>query len=220
MSSEAEQRQAIADLSEMATRELLGSTWLAHLALGQLREVLMELLPAIADFYGDAGVALAAAWYVEQRDLAEARGTFDPVVPDPPTRARWESLARWSTGTATSAESALMLASGGMQRHVADSHRLTITESALADPAASGWRRVGVGGSCGFCRMLIDRGHVYSDASVTFRSHDHCNCAAAPEFSPNVTRISREVYRQSQRVRSEATKAADNARVRKWVATH
>lgn len=45
-----------------------------------------------------------------------------------------------------------------------------------------------MGSSCDFCAMLIGRttakgGGVYSASSVAFRSHDHCNCSAAPDFS-------------------------------------
>lgn len=72
---------------------------------------------------------------------------------------------------------------GGLQRSIADQHRLTVVQSSLADPAAQGWARVGVGGSCEFCTMLIGRGEVYSDTTVAFRTHDHCNCSAAPAFS-------------------------------------
>jgi hypothetical protein len=66
--------------------------------------------------------------------------------------------------------------------------------------------------------MLIDRGHVYTEATVTFRSHDSCSCAASPSWAPNVTKVSREPYRQSQRNRSDAQKARDNARAREYIA--
>jgi hypothetical protein len=54
--------------------------------------------------------------------------------------------------------------------------------SAVADPGASGWQRTGSGTSCTFCRMLIGRGGVYSEATADFASHDHCNCSATPAW--------------------------------------
>lgn len=182
----------------------------------------MDVLPALGDQYGDAAAELAASYFETARDLAEARGTFTPVLAEPPSPARWEALSRWGVdplfAAVPDATAALSRVTGGLQRTIADQHRLTIVESSIADPVASGWKRVGVGDNCGFCRMLIDRGHVYSEAGVTFRSHDHCNCAAAPSWASNVVKVSTEPYKQSRKNRSEATKKADNARARDYIA--
>lgn len=194
------------------------------MAAAEVRDALTDLLPAVGAEYGAAAAALAADWYEEQRETASSRGSFAPVLAPEPDTDRWRALARWGVGPLFAAEpdatSAQALVSGGLQRTIADQHRLTIVGSAIADPAAYGWRRVGVGGSCGFCRMLIDRGRVYTEAGVTFRSHDHCNCAAAPSFDSKVVKVSREPYRQSRRDRSDATKRADNARARAYIAEH
>lgn len=228
MSLASEQRQAVADLTRIANREVEGLFRLVEGASAdQVRDALMDVLPVLGDQYGDAAAALAAEYYEGAREAAEARGAFSPILEGRPTPARWEALARWGVDPLFAAQpdpaSALSLVQGGMQRTVADRHRLTIVRSSVEDPAAAGWRRVGVGDSCGFCRMLIDRrkdggGGVYTEASVTFRSHDHCNCAAAPDFSSNVVRVSAEPFRQSKTNRSDATKKADNERARAYIA--
>jgi hypothetical protein len=223
MATPAEAREALAGLTTLAQRDLLSlRPALEGLSAEGARDGLLEVLPALGLQYGDAAAALAADWYEDVRDEAEAKGRFEPILATEPDEGRWESLARWGTDPLFQASpnlaAALALIAGGLQRSIADQHRLTIVESSIADPAASGWKRVGVGANCGFCRMLIDRGHVYTEAGVTFRSHDHCNCAASPSFADNVVKVSTEPYRQSQRERSDATKARDNARARAFIA--
>ena len=223
MTSAAEARQGLVDLTTLARRDL-AAFWalVKDWPVEQIRDALMDVLPALGDQYGDAAAELAASYFETARERADARGSFAPVLAERPDRARWEALSRWGVDPLFAAEpdaaTALSRVSGGLQRTIADQHRLTVVESSLADPAASGWRRVGVGDNCGFCRMLIDRGHVYTEAGVTFRSHDRCNCAAAPEWDSNVVKVSTEPYRQSRKNRSDATRKADNARARAYIA--
>lgn len=223
MTSAAEARQGLVDLTTLARRDLAAFWALVQdWPVERIRDALMDVLPALGDQYGDAAAELAASYFETARERADARGSFVPVLAERPQRARWEALSRWGVDPLFAAEpdaaTALSRVSGGLQRTIADQHRLTVVESSLADPAASGWRRVGVGDNCGFCRMLIDRGHVYTEAGVTFRSHDHCNCAAAPSWDSNVVKVSTEPYRQSRKNRSDATKKADNARARAYIA--
>lgn len=223
MSTASEQRQALIDVTTLAKRDLF-ALWgsLDGLGAAETRDALTDLLPEVGARYGAAAASLAADWFDDLRDEAEASGRFIAEPSEDVDPQRWESLARWGVdplfAAAPDRVAALTLISGGLQRTVADRHRLTIVDNSIADPAASGWARVGVGDNCGFCRMLIGRGAVYTDATVTFRSHDHCNCAASPTWASNVTRISSEPYKQSQRDRSDATKARDNARARKFIA--
>lgn len=223
MASAAEQRQGLTDLTSLAKRDLRSLfRSLDGLSAEDTRDALVALLPEIGDMYGAAAATLAADWYDDLRDEAGAAGRFLAEPAEGVTAQRWESLARFGTGPLFAPTpdllSALALLSGGLQRTVADRHRLTIVDNSIRDPKASGWKRVGVGDNCGFCRMLIDRGQVYTEASVTFRSHDHCNCAASPEFASNVVKVSLEPFRQSQRDRSDTTKARDNARAREFIA--
>lgn len=76
---------------------------------------------------------------------------------------------------------AFVQSSGAATRLVLDAGRETVRLSTLADPRAVGWQRVGVG-RCDFCRMLLDRGAVYSEATADFAAHDHCTCSAEPVY--------------------------------------
>lgn len=218
-----EARDVLAGLSALAVADL--SAVFAKLegaSADEVRDALMEALPGIGDAYGLAAGSMAAYWYEDLREQSGVPGAFaaDPAEPVGP--ARWESLTRWGVsplyGPSADPGAALELLSGGLQRTVADRHRLTIVDNSIRDPRSSGWKRVGVGDNCGFCRMLIGRGAVYTDATVTFRSHDRCNCAASPTWAPNVVKISKEPYRQSQRNRSDETKSRDNERAKEYIA--
>jgi hypothetical protein len=218
-----EARQGLLDLTSLAERDL-ALVWseISDLPAEQIREAMREILPAIADEYGFAAGALAADWYDDAREAADVSGAFTAEPADLPPQERFDALARWGTSPlfaeAVNATAALTLIAGGLQRSIADAHRLTVAQSAIDDPQASGWQRVGVGSNCGFCQMLIGRGAVYTDASVTFRSHDHCNCAASPTWAKNVVKISGEPYRQSKKNRSEETKRRDNQRAYAFIA--
>ncbi len=95
-------------------------------------------------------------------------------------------------------------------------------QSAIADPEAAGWQRVGDGDSCGFCLMLISRGAVYTSESVKFGAHDWCNCQAGPSFGRPSDVFDVDAYRQSKRRFFEGQKTGsaeqDDARARAWIA--
>jgi len=203
--AEAEQRQALAQLTALAQSDL-AAFWVAADALPveELRVALAEILPGIGLTYGDAAAALGAEWFETAREASGAPGSFAPVLAEQPDQGRWASLANWATEPMLRPDqrpnamlswaarpslkpkdvraTTLTRLDGGLQRSIAAQHRETIMRSSIADPAAKGWRRVGVGDSCDFCSMLLSRGAVYTEASVRFRSHDHCNCAAAPAW--------------------------------------
>jgi hypothetical protein len=221
--SAGEARAALVALTDLSKREM-ADLWqeLSRLPAEGVRDALIDVLPAIVEEYGSAAGALAADWYDNLRDEADTKRAFTAEPAELPDRGRTDALARWGVeplfGANPDGSAALTLITGGLQRIIADAHRMTVVDNSIRDPDASGWRRVGVGDNCGFCRMLIDRGHVYTESSVTFRSHDHCNCAASPEWAGNVVKVSREPFRQSQKTRSDATKAKDNARARAYIA--
>jgi hypothetical protein len=221
MASVAEARRGLVDLTRLAEADLR-RIWLRlnNLPADEVRDALMALLPVLAGTYGDAAGALGADWYDDMRAEAEVRGTFRAEPAPLPGTARFEALARWGVDPLfrpnPDPAAALVLLSGGMQRTIADAHRLTVVESSLRDPAAEGWRRIGQGDNCGFCNMLIGRGAVYKEATVTFKSHDHCNCIAGPAFDPGrtVPTIARDM---SQRRLSDETKRKNNARAYEWI---
>lgn len=144
-------------------------------------EALHDLLPAIIREYGAAGGAMAAEWYDQQREKVGARGRFTAVPLQPDDRGA-HSLVGWAIDTATDDAALHSLILGGVQRRIVDHVRYTVTTSAVADPAARGWMRVGDGNTCEFCSMLLGRGAVYTEATADFESHDHCGCSAAPAF--------------------------------------
>lgn len=151
----------------------------------KVRDGLLDVLPDIVNGYYLTAATVAADWYDLMRIQAGTPKRFSAVIPEEPTAGRAESLARWSVAPLFSANPAADIALtkvlGGLQRTVLNGARETVVKSAYADPAPVGWERVG-SGNCDFCRMLIDRGPVYSASSGDFESHDHCGCSAVPAF--------------------------------------
>ncbi len=213
-----EAREALVGLTSLA-RDDLEAAWRqsAGLDATQIRDALMDVLPAIGDDYGLAAAAVAADWYEDVRNEAGAPGYFRADPAEGVTRERWDALARWGVEPLFVAEpsrtAALALLAGGLQRTIADRHRLTIVDNSIRDPAASGWRRVGDGSSCSFCSMLISRGAVYGKETATFKSHDRCGCSAAPAWDTSGRTVSDIAYRASKRTQTEA----DKARVREYL---
>lgn len=175
---------------------------------------LRDLLPAIIREYGQAGAAIAADWYDDQRDKVGARGRFTASPIDADDRGA-QALIGWALTSATNDSTLATLVAGGVQRRIADHVRLTVAANAVADKAAEGWQRVGVG-ECktGFCDMLIGRGAVYSEATADFAAHDHCQCSAVPAWGGEPLPV--KPFTPSTRAATDA----DRARVREYIATH
>jgi hypothetical protein len=150
----------------------------------EAKAALRDVLPALVETYGAAAAALTADWYDDLREEAEVKGRFTAIPADLGDLGA-DALAGWGVGPLYQAEpdwaSATTLIEGGLQRRIANASRETVIGSSIADPAARGWKRVGVGG-CDFCRLLIGRGAVYTESTVEFESHDHCRCASAPAW--------------------------------------
>lgn len=178
-------RTGIADLVTIATSDL-DALWRSVNDAVSARDALADVLPSLVAVYGSAAAALAADWYDDLRDEASVRGRFT-AIPADLGETGGEVLARWGVAPLLAAEpdwsAARALVRGGLQRRIANAARTTVTESAVRDPRARGWRRVGDGHSCDFCAMLLTRGAVYTSATVEFRSHDNCGCGAAPEWA-------------------------------------
>lgn len=206
-------REAVAGLTKHADRDL-AKLWQQVSDAAQARTALNDILPDLVATYGAAASALAADWYDELRDKVGPRRAFAAIpadIRDPGVPA----LVGWATTKATDLEGLQGLIAGGVQKRIANFSRLTVMESSIADPAAHGWQRVGVG-ECrtGFCDMLIGRGAVYSEASADFAAHDHCKCTAAPAFEGEPRPV--RPFTPSTRNISDA----DRARVREWIASH
>lgn len=112
---------------------------------------------------------------------------------------------------------ALTRSSGVATRWALAAGRDTIIGAATTDPASIGWGRVAAPTACAFCRMLVGRGTVYREATVRFLSHDHCQCTARPEFGDAAGQMA-TTFARSQRFRTDAARAANNARLRGYLA--
>lgn len=125
-----------------------------------------------------------------------------------------------SVNARDAANAAFVATSQSMVRVVRDRGRDTVRDSALSNRGFGGWSRVGTGEACEFCRMLISRGAVYSEESVRFASHLHCNCEVEPARGGDAKPVS--VYRQSDRVRamSDEGREASRDRVAEWLANN
>lgn len=172
-------RRDLADLQEQFDKELDGF-W-RGLTLSSAVTMLNDVLPGLVDEYGAAAATLAADWYDELRAEREVRRRFE-AIPADIADTGVPALVGWAATEATDDSAFRALVLGGAQRRVSNFSRLTVTGSSVADPSARGWMRVGAG-ECEFCRMLIGRGAVYSEATADFESHDHCKCQAEPEFA-------------------------------------
>ncbi len=183
-------------------------------------ELLRDILPELTAVYGAAAGALAADWYDNLRAEQNVTGRFTARVADLPDQGRTDALARWAVEPLFSPDpdAALTLdrTEGGLQRIIADVGRETVMQSSIADPQARGWQRVASRG-CGFCRLLADRGTVYSESTVRFGAHDKCRCAAVPAFGGRELPVHPHVSKPpaSEEAREQARR--DRARTYRWM---
>lgn len=174
-------RSDTASLVRLANRDL-SRLWRLVANGASADEALHDLLPAIVIEYGSAGAAVAAEWYDQQRAKVAARGGFVALPVEADDRGA-HALVGWALSEATDDTALATLIAGGVQRRIADHARYTVARNSVEDKAARGWKRVGEGSSCEFCSMLLGRGAVYTEATADFRSHDHCDCSAAPAWA-------------------------------------
>lgn len=224
MATPGELREALAALNVLAARDL-GRLMRSLREGDNVREALHDILPALIETYGSAAAAVAADWYDDLRESQGVGGRF-VAIPADVEDVGAHSLVGWALDEATSDGSLIALLEGGIQRRVVNFGRFTVTQSATTDDRADGWMRVGSGANCPFCDMLISRGAVYSESTVTFASHDHCNCIAAPAFrgKPRPVELDAEGRRVHFSTRGDRTDDArrerSNAGVRAWVAAN
>lgn len=210
-------RTETAGLVRLANRDL-AALWRMVAAGASAEVALRDLLPAIIEEYGVAGGAMAADWYDALRDKAGARGHFS-AFPVAASDRGAQSLIGWALDEASSDVALQALVAGGVQRRIADHVRQTLIGSALADPGADGWQRVGDGSSCPFCSMLIGRGAVYGEDTVDFGAHDNCGCSVTPAFSGQPRPV-REYKRSARYIEDDERRAKANARTREWMRGH
>lgn len=197
-----------------------------------VRAVLFDAVPLLVGSYADGSSALALDWYEELREESPATRVF---TPSPVALVRDDQLAKtvaWATEPLRDIDAELRALELEMQqaldeslarllpeiqKEVAAAFWDTMTENVENDPDAVGWRRFSRPGACPFCRMLADKGAVYSSATATFAAHTTCHCVAAPVFNGEPGEEASVLqYVASQKRRSEA----DKARLREYLKAH
>lgn len=220
-----EHQLAVSGLTDVVQREVASLVMsLAGQSPAAVREALLDLVPGVAARYGDAAAALAMDYYEFAREAAEVPGMFIPAPAPLAPPERFEGSIRWAVGAiageAPSFEALAGRLGGTVSRAVIDVATDTLTAATVKDRRANGWSRILEPGACKFCRMLADRGAVYSGTSVRFASHDNCRCSAAPRFrvGPNDVPAGPVQYAASKR-RGKRTEA-DKRRVREYLAAN
>lgn len=183
---------------------------------------LFDLTPLIVADYMEAAAALGLDWYDELRDAADVTTPFSPVLV---VNLREETLAN-AVGWATKAlrdltvdfERELDLAVArllpAIELEIATALRETVTENSEDDPESAGWRRVARPNACAFCRMLADKGAIFTSATARFAAHKSCHCLAQPVFGDRAgEQASALQYVASKKRRSDA----DRARLRNYL---
>lgn len=144
------------------TLDLQDADLATRLLLPQIQEVVTA--------YGDLSGTVAADYYDEARQAANAPGRFvaqpAPAVP----AGQIDALTRWSVTPLWSQDprygAALARLAGGAQRLIRRVERDTITSNARRDPASARYIRVPKPDACAFCLMLGSRGPVYDAESA------------------------------------------------------
>lgn len=170
---------------------------------------------------------LSAAYLTAFREAEGVSGTAAVVFPAAVNADRLETSMRVTSVVAVkrsvqagktpgqAMRDAFVQSTGAATRHMLNAGRDTVRLSTVRDRDAVGWRRVGGGDTCPFCRMLIHRDAVYTRSSVDFASHDHCSCQAEPFYGGERINV-RDEYQQTSREITDA----DRARVRSWIANN
>jgi hypothetical protein len=190
----------------------------------RFRDAAIGVMQNLTKQYGRQAGEFAAQWYNAMRvnegirDRFVARGyigDYDVEVAETIRRTVAELFTQ-----APDLEAVFESITARASKYVADDARETVRRNAGRDPRARGWRRVAHGETCDFCLMLVGRGGVYTDTSVRFASHTHCNCGAVPEWNQNVPEVPSIAYRASasRAGMSEKARARLNRNIQSWIA--
>lgn len=164
------------------------------------RDALLDLVPAIAQKYGNVDSAAAAEWYEQMRhkwikdDGYTVDGRYDPDMV--PMRQTVRRLAGnlWDDDNRQADLDAMKRGlHSNMDRWVKAGGRETIMRAAKHDPSKPRYARVPSGAkTCAFCAMLASRGFVYADedkAGALGQYHKDCHCEIVPSWDKKKPRI-------------------------------
>lgn len=176
------------------------------------RNILIESLPGVAATYGDISAVAAGEWFETLREREVGSGMSarlaQPVAAEPVEQSVRFAAQHLFTDDPSQTEKYL---AGQMVKWVNQPARETIIDSIDADPIGYGWQRVVRPNGCRFCRMLADRGGVYTRKTVWFASHANCNCGAVPSWDPDLPEVNVKAYEASKRMESVRRRAEGRA---------
>lgn len=190
----------------------------------RFRDAAIGVIQNLTKQYGAQAGQFAAQWYNAMRSDAGIRdrfvargyiGDYDDEVAETIRRLVGDLFT-----DAPDLEAVFQSITERASKYVADDARETVRRNAGRDPRARGWRRVAHGETCDFCLMLVGRGGVYTDESVRFASHVHCNCTAVPEWNQNVPEVPTIAYQASasRQGMSDKARAKLNRNIQSWIA--
>lgn len=203
------------------------------------RDALLRFVPVLTEQYGEVAATVAADFYDDLRAAEPVVPGFRARMADPVPRGVVQQRTRFGAQHlfTDTPDQTLVFLTGAATKYVLQPGRITIVDSAVADPAAAGWHRETRSSrthtsGCAFCRMLATRGAVYKRATATFAPHDDCKCVAVPSWDANAPEVSADQYAASERLDALRARAAagevsaqrqleaNRARVRDWIASN
>jgi hypothetical protein len=179
-------RSANAELTRLLNAEL--TDFLASISEASpenVRDALLDVIPALTAEYGDAAATVAAEWF---EDVYGGRVVLAPTYPTEAVEqgVRYVAGKLW---TPQPGEIAGLLATH-VDKWVKQPGRETLTASAARNNLT--WARVPTGAkTCAFCLVLASRDAVYmTEKAATRRSdgnlyHGKCDCVPVPMSGPD-----------------------------------
>lgn len=210
-------RRALAELTDV-WRAVEGAEALA------VRDVLLDVVPALTDRFGDLSAVAAGDFYDEMRSAAGVRGrhtaTLAPTAPHGQVQASVRAGLAPIFSLDPQWQVALSRLSGSVTRLVLQPARQTVAQSTVRDPARPGFARKPDPDACDWCLMLSSRGAVYlseQSAGEMNDYHDRCRCEPVPVFrDDDLPEVNRRLHDEWQQVTRGAANSHD-ARER-WAA--
>lgn len=189
------------------------------------------LAALIRDRFGQSA-ELGTAYYRQARQAADIPGVAHVVTPALPaddlitatldSTGPYGLLGRIKQGQqlAEANENTGVTMAGAAQRIISNGARQAVLRSVDADAKAVAWMRVTSANPCAFCSMLAGRGAIYrTEKTADFEAHSHCSCVAAPVFSREDVKATRDnpLYQQwKQATKGYGGRDALNAWRRHW----
>lgn len=193
----------------------------------RFRDASIGVMQNLTKEYGSQAGAFAAEWYNAMRsnegirDRFVARAYLGSDI-DEEVAGTVRRLVGDLFTEAPDLEAVFAAIAERSAKYVADQGHNTIRRNSFRDPRARGWQRLAHGETCDFCLLLVGRGGVYVEQTVTFKSHVKCNCTAGPVWDESLPEVPTIAYEASARTSSMSPKARaeSNQRIQEWIAGH